>query len=112
MQRGACRKSRGVLLPAVSRPSHGRRSTHARVAGAQHQQIGRDLRHGGYRFDGDCRDTKRGIIPCPGGSLRTPDKREAILAISWKQVKNISDQFAALSPYSRDIIPDSILKLE
>jgi hypothetical protein len=54
----------------------------------------------------------RGIIPCPGGPLRTPDKREAILAISWKQVKKISDRFAALNPYSRDIIPGSILKLE
>jgi hypothetical protein len=53
-----------------------------------------------------------GLIPCPGGSLRTKNNREAIEALSWKEVKEITDRFAALSPYSKDAVPGSILKIE
>ena len=53
-----------------------------------------------------------GIIPCEGGSQRTPDGREAVKALSWKQVDGISKRFAALNPYNRRAIPGSILKIE
>jgi hypothetical protein len=35
-----------------------------------------------------------------------------ILALSWKQVADISRKFARLSPYDRDAVPTSILKIE
>jgi hypothetical protein len=47
-----------------------------------------------------------GAILCAGG------KRGAIKALSWDQVKNISDRFDALNPYNRDAVPTSILKIE
>jgi hypothetical protein len=53
-----------------------------------------------------------GIIPCEGGSQRTQDGREAVKALSWKQVEGISKRFAALNPYNRRAIPGSILKIE
>lgn len=53
-----------------------------------------------------------GSIPCPGGSLQTKDKREAVKALSWKQVQQIADRFAALNPYARDAVQGSILKIE
>src|SRR5439155_19601455 len=53
-----------------------------------------------------------GIIPCPGGQERTDDGREGVTALSWKQVDDISKQFAALNPYDRRAIPGSVLKIE
>jgi hypothetical protein len=53
-----------------------------------------------------------GPIPCPGGPLRMKDGAEAIGALSWKQVEQISERFAALNPYNRDAVSGSILKLE
>lgn len=53
-----------------------------------------------------------GIIPCPGGPYKTSDGREAIKALTWKQVKQIVRKFANLNPYKPDIIPGSILKIE
>lgn len=53
-----------------------------------------------------------GLVPCPGGPLRTADGQEAIKALSWKEVGGIRDRFAALNPYSRDAIPGSVLKIE
>jgi hypothetical protein len=51
--------------------------------------------------------TKEGsVVPCQGG---TGNK---IRALSWKQVKGISDRFLALNPYDHDQVPDSILKIE
>jgi len=47
-----------------------------------------------------------GTIPCAGG------KRGVIKALSWQQVKNISNQFDALNPYHRKAVPASILKIE
>jgi hypothetical protein len=53
-----------------------------------------------------------GIIPCPGGTHRTGDGQPGILALSWKQVREIALQFEALNPYERDAVPGSILKIE
>jgi hypothetical protein len=52
------------------------------------------------------------IIPFEGGSQRTADGREAVKALSWKQVNGISKRFAALNPYTRRAISGSILKIE
>jgi len=51
------------------------------------------------------------LIPCPGGSLKTENNREAVKALSWKQVQQIADRFAALNPYA-NAVPGSILKIE
>jgi len=53
-----------------------------------------------------------GMIPCPGGPFETSDSRQAIKALTWKQVEEIVQQFANLNPYKRDVIPGSILKIE
>ena len=53
-----------------------------------------------------------GLIPCPGGTFRTKGNREAVNALSWKQVQQIADRFAALNPYARHAILGSILKIE
>jgi hypothetical protein len=47
-----------------------------------------------------------GQIPCAGG------KHGVVKALSWKQVDEISNRFAALNPYDRDAVPTSILKIE
>jgi len=57
--------------------------------------------------------TKQGeMVPCPGGPHRMKGEREAIRALSWKQVESIAERFAALNPYDRTAIPDSVLKIE
>lgn len=53
-----------------------------------------------------------GIVLCPGGPVRTRDNREAAKALSWAQILEISERFAALNPYQRDAVPGSILKIE
>ena len=53
-----------------------------------------------------------GLVACPGGPRSTPDGPRAVMALSWKQVREIVNRFAALNPYSRDAVPDSILKIE
>src|SRR5713101_1984909 len=40
------------------------------------------------------------------------DGREAVKALSWKQVETIARQFASLNPYDRTAIPGSVLKIE
>ncbi len=52
------------------------------------------------------------VVPCPGGLYRTENRQEAVKAISWKQAQQISNRFAALVPYDRDAVHDSILKIE
>jgi hypothetical protein len=47
-----------------------------------------------------------GTVPCAGG------KHGVIKALSWQQVRNISNQFDALNPYDREAVPTSILKIE
>lgn len=53
-----------------------------------------------------------GMIPCGGGTLRTNDDCEAVKALSWDQVDRIKRRFAALNPYEKDAVPESILKIE
>ncbi|MGH9682860.1 MAG: DNA polymerase [Candidatus Acidiferrales bacterium] len=53
-----------------------------------------------------------GLVACPGGPLRSRNDKEAITALSWLQVRKISEQFAALNPYKKTAIPGSILKIE
>jgi hypothetical protein len=48
-----------------------------------------------------------GPIVCP-----TSDDGDAIHALSWRQVDEIVERFAALNPYDRDAVPGSILKIE
>ena len=53
-----------------------------------------------------------GMVPCPGGPYETKDGRSAVKALSWKQVQEISDRFAALNPYDREAVSGSVLKIE
>jgi hypothetical protein len=53
-----------------------------------------------------------GIVPCPGGPLRTKDDREAVKALTWAEVDGIGRLFETLNPYDRDAVPGSILKIE
>lgn len=53
-----------------------------------------------------------GLIPCAGGSERMPDGRAAIRALSWKTVDRIVSDLATLNPYSRDVVPGSLLEVE
>jgi hypothetical protein len=53
-----------------------------------------------------------GMVPCPGGPDRMKDGREAVKALSWKQVETIAGQFAALNPYDRTAVHGSVLKIE
>lgn len=53
-----------------------------------------------------------GLIPCPGGPEKTKKGRQGVRALSWKQVEEIAERFAALNPYDRDAVPGSILKIE
>ena len=39
-------------------------------------------------------------------------KGDKVRALSWNQVDNISERFAALNPYDRSAVPGSILKIE
>jgi len=53
-----------------------------------------------------------GLVPCPGGPYRMGDGREAVMALSWKQVEQVRQRFAALNPYNHDVVPGSVLRLE
>lgn len=50
------------------------------------------------------------VATAQGGTISCQGK--AIKALSWKQVEGISRRFAALSPYDRNAVPGSILKIE
>ncbi len=52
-----------------------------------------------------------GLVPCPGGPHRMPDGREAVLALSWALVEEITARIGRLNPYDRSAVP-SLLKLE
>ena len=50
-----------------------------------------------------------------GGTVSIPSagtRNTSVQTLSWKQVDEISQQFAALNPYRRDAVPGSILKIE
>lgn len=53
-----------------------------------------------------------GIIACPGGSLKTPKGQDAIKALSWRQIDELSAKFLRLSPYDQTAIKGSVLKIE
>ena len=66
-------------------------------------------RHGGsYVF---CDTDSMAIVATPGGG--TIDiAGEAVTAISWSTIREVVDSFLSLNPYDRDVIPESILKIE
>jgi hypothetical protein len=53
-----------------------------------------------------------GLVPCHGGPHRLKGGEDAVKALSWKQVEEISKKFDRLNPYSRDAVPGSVLKIE
>ncbi len=53
-----------------------------------------------------------GLVPCSGGADVLPDGQAAVRALSWGQVQALSARFRELSPYNRDYVPGSILKIE
>ncbi len=52
-----------------------------------------------------------GPVSCAGPD-QANDERHMTRALSWKQVKSISDRFSSLNLYDRHAIPGSILKIE
>ena len=52
-----------------------------------------------------------GMVPCPGGSY-IKSGEPAVKALTWAQVQEISEKFAALNPYGREAVPGSVLKIE
>lgn len=56
--------------------------------------------------------TQGGLIPCPGGPQRPPDRRAAVHALSHGEVDRIIERFASLNPYNPAIVPGSILEQE
>ncbi len=53
-----------------------------------------------------------GLVLCEGGPHRTKDGQQAVWALTWKQVGEIAERFAALNPYDRRAVPGSVLKIE
>ena len=53
-----------------------------------------------------------GLESCPGGPYSTTDGREAVRALSWKQVRAIVALFERLNPYDRNAVENTILKIE
>ena len=53
-----------------------------------------------------------GLVACRGGQFFLPDGREAVKALSWRQVEEIRNEMDRLNPYDRNIVPNSILKIE
>ncbi len=53
-----------------------------------------------------------GLVACNGGPHKPPDGTTAIRALSWSQVDEIVERFAALNPYDKAVIPGSVLKIE
>jgi len=50
--------------------------------------------------------SKRGeLVPCPGGSHKRPDGKQAVRALSWKEVQKIVDKFTVLNPYDLKAVP-------
>lgn len=55
---------------------------------------------------------KGGLVPCCGGPYRMADCSEAVKAVTWREVEQISRRFEALRPYDSTVVPGSILKVE
>jgi hypothetical protein len=52
------------------------------------------------------------LLPCPGGVHRTPDGREAVLALSHDELERIRGRFAQLNPYDCSAVPGPLFELE
>lgn len=52
-----------------------------------------------------------GTVACPGGGDKLDDGREAVKALSWKQVEAIANKFNSLNPYNATLVQE-ILKIE
>jgi len=52
-----------------------------------------------------------GLIPCPGGTHKLDDGRDAVKALSWEEVEAIAKKFNALNPHDSSLVRD-ILKIE
>ncbi len=52
-----------------------------------------------------------GLVVCPGGAHRLDDGREAVRALSWKEVKGVASRFNSLNPFNRQLVRD-VLKIE
>ena len=55
---------------------------------------------------------KGGLVPCSGGSEIDSQGGECVRALPWSEVTRISEQFEALNPYDRSLVPGSILRAE
>lgn len=53
-----------------------------------------------------------GPVPCAGGAYTTEKGKQAVNALSWKDVSQIARRFESLNPYDRKSVPGSILKIE
>jgi hypothetical protein len=53
-----------------------------------------------------------GMVACTGGPARLRNGQAAIRAVSWGEVRGMAERFQALSPYDRQAVPGSILKIE
>lgn len=52
-----------------------------------------------------------GLISCSGGPHKLADSREAVKALSWKEVEDIANQFDRLNPFNRQLVRH-VLKVE
>ena len=52
-----------------------------------------------------------GLIPCPGGTGKLRDGREAVMALSWKEVDDLASEFNRLNPFNRQLV-QQVLKIE
>jgi len=53
-----------------------------------------------------------GLLACTSGPEQDTDGARAVRALSWEQVRTLAERFRSLSSYDRDIVTDSILKIE
>ena len=53
----------------------------------------------------------RSLIECLGGTGKLPNGKEAIHALSRKQVEDVAEKFKKLNPYDPTVVPD-LLKIE
>lgn len=52
-----------------------------------------------------------GLVACNGGQYHTPDGKDAIKALPWKEVRALVDRFEPLNPYNPKIVPGSVLNV-
>ncbi len=52
-----------------------------------------------------------GLVACPGGGHTLPGGTEAIKALSWQQIREITERLNQLNPYNPSLVPD-LLKIE